>query len=512
MLYKPIIKIICLLIIIGLNWAGLSAVLETFAYFSDTETSINNVFQAGTLDFSIPATPDFSPSVTPTATSSRSISLINEGTLGFQYIVQTSNATDTLCDYLNLTANLNGNPVYNSTLTSFTYNAGEFSTSTDDWEFTVTLTSSEPNLQNKSCQFKFVFEGWQVGFSDSSSGFSDREEIINNVTTGDWLPRVTVIYPNGGEIWYLVPDGCPNKPWCSAWCQAQGMNANCQYPIKWTATNQIGPDIDLLINIYFSADSGATWMAQIANDTENDGVYWWKPPFNMSYVTGQARIKVKATHKDYPFLTDWDMSDDNFCPPLLTFEELLNWEEPPVEEEPITEEESAPEESIEEAVDEVVEEELVNEEPTNEKELPIEENPVSEEEPADEEPVPTEEQAEGETSIIEGTDIEEVPATEENPIGEENLAINEEQVGQEEVATEESVVEEELIIEEPVIEEVPTIEEQPVVVPPENNSGEQAPPADNSSSGGDSGGGDSGGGDSGGGETVSAAPSDGVTE
>ena len=126
MLYKPIIKIICLLIIIGLNWAGLSAVIETLAYFNDTEDSPQNVFSASTLDFSIPPAPDFSPVITPDTSSSRNISLTNDGILGFQYTVSTTNFSGELCDYLNLSAVLDGNFATSSSLKTFNYYAGEF--------------------------------------------------------------------------------------------------------------------------------------------------------------------------------------------------------------------------------------------------------------------------------------------------------------------------------------------------------------------------------------------------
>jgi len=53
MLYKPITKITCLLIIIGLNWTGLLAIGQTFAYFSDTESSIDNTIQTGVLNMTL---------------------------------------------------------------------------------------------------------------------------------------------------------------------------------------------------------------------------------------------------------------------------------------------------------------------------------------------------------------------------------------------------------------------------------------------------------------------------
>lgn len=55
MIRKSIIKIISLLLFVSLNWAGLSAVIDTFAYYNDTETSLENSYSAGTLDFYLTA-------------------------------------------------------------------------------------------------------------------------------------------------------------------------------------------------------------------------------------------------------------------------------------------------------------------------------------------------------------------------------------------------------------------------------------------------------------------------
>jgi hypothetical protein len=76
-------------------------------------------------------------------------------------------------------------------------------------------------LQNKSCQFKFVFDGWQTDFATGSNGFTDTEFIMSTIATGDWMPDVTVTYPNGGEVWYMVTDTWPGgDPVKSAFCQA----------------------------------------------------------------------------------------------------------------------------------------------------------------------------------------------------------------------------------------------------------------------------------------------------
>jgi len=546
---NSILKIVIFSMIVGLNWTGLSAVIETIAYYNDIEQSPVNNYTASTLDFSLRSgQTNFVPlekalNMKPGDTVARDIYIKKEGDLPFKYTA-ISKPVEGLCDLklydalqlkiwynwydatptepnyhehrhmalkydgllkdFNLRA-LNPDDPDLQIPNSHPYFENVFYGPDEHWFYASQIilpAAVSAELQNKTCQFKFVFNGWQINLGDNSSGFTDTEEILSTIATGDWMPDVTVIYPNGEEVWYLVPDSCPSTPWCSLWCQAHGMNADCQYPLQWTATNKIGPDMDLLIDIYFSADGGTNWMAQIVNDTNNDGIFEWKIPYNMSYVTSHGRIKVEATHKDYSFLTDWDMSDADFCPPLLTLEDLLNWEEPPVEEEPITEEEPAPEESIEEAVDEVVgEEPIVEETPITEEEPIVGEEPpeeisVVEEESIEEEvtPVPSiEDGATGQATEEnqEGGIIEEINGIIDEVIDEiVNEIMPEEETGDEAVSEPEvPVIEDVPIIEEvpadeaPAVEEQPANEEQPVIAPPENNFVEQAPSADNSDSG-----------------------------
>jgi len=174
-------KIAVVVLLVGLNWAGIAAIGQTAGYFNDDENSSGNIFSVATLDFSLTSLKDFSPEVTPAQPASRSISVVNDGVLGFQYGVIASNSSGALCNHLNLEANLGGVLKYNGSLAGFTYNAGQFS-DPDDWQFTVTLTSSDPGLENQTCSFDFVFDGVQIG----GTGFSDREIIPNTVTAGAW--------------------------------------------------------------------------------------------------------------------------------------------------------------------------------------------------------------------------------------------------------------------------------------------------------------------------------------
>ncbi|MDP2939709.1 MAG: TasA family protein [Candidatus Omnitrophota bacterium] len=485
---------------------GMSILGGTNSYFNDTATVNGSIFQAGTLDLTVRSGQgNFVPqdkvsNMKPGDTVARDIYIKKEGDLPFKYNAK-SEPVGGLCDtglynalqlkiWYNYYTETPQQPNYNEhrimTLkydgllkdfnlralspddldlqipNSHPYFNNIFYGPDEHWFYSSQIilpAAVSAELQNKTCQFKFVFNGWQINLPDSSSGFTDTEEILSTITTGNWLPDVTVTYPDGGQVWYLVPE----SPAWSSWCLAHGMNADCKYPIRWTAANKIGPDTDLLIDIYFSTDSGVTWLAQqIADDISNTGEYWWRIPYDAAYITDQARIKVEATHKDYSFLTNWDMSDIDFCPPMMTFDDLLNWQGPAegstvteltttdvittIDTEATTTEE-IPTTTIEEQtgggiieeineiinemidgiVDEIVPGEIINE--------PVKEAPAEE---TVEEP---------EASVIEDVSIiEEASGEEENN--------------------------EEVIINEPVVNE-PAIEEEPVVVsenPESNNS------------------------------------------
>jgi len=125
----------------------------------------------------------------------------------------------------------------------------------------------------------------------------------------DWIefsvPVVTVLVPNGGEIWWV----------------------GRTYALEWEALNPSGDNNDLSIDIYYSNNSGKDW-ANIIMGTENDGQYEWRVPLflgTMYVPSDKARLKVVATSHNNFMASAWDISDDDFCPPidynLLTPEE-----------------------------------------------------------------------------------------------------------------------------------------------------------------------------------------------
>jgi hypothetical protein len=122
------------------------------------------------------------------------------------------------------------------------------------------------------------------------------------------LPKVKVLNPNGGEVWWVGHSEV----------------------IEWQATNPNGPDDELLIDLFYSRDSGKTW-ALIASSTENDGFYEFRLPLflaNGAYYTpsSKARVKVVARGPENPMIIGIDKSDEDYCPPidfcLLTDEEF----------------------------------------------------------------------------------------------------------------------------------------------------------------------------------------------
>jgi len=176
---RIVLKAVCLLVIISLNWAGLSAVIETFAHFNDTESSSENSYNAGTLDFQLSPQGDFY-NLTPgeeNLIAKREIKIQNQGTLGFWYKITTTSFSKK-CQKLNLTLILEDGTEITQPLKDFQTGPIQFSDLTDDLEFVV---SPAKNISGKkTCDFTLQFEAWQD--ETFGVGFWDIEEIPNTVT------------------------------------------------------------------------------------------------------------------------------------------------------------------------------------------------------------------------------------------------------------------------------------------------------------------------------------------
>jgi len=184
MIKKSISKILVVLILIGLNWTGISAVVRTFAYFNDTENSSGS-FAAGGLDFYLTSPSDFSPgAIAPGESAERTISFLNNDNIP-KYKVKTVNPSGTLCDYLTLQVKLDGVDVgYNGLLIGFDYGPVVFE-APEDWTFILTLPADAPEpAQGQTCNFNFLFYGSQTENNlPFGGGFNDTEEDISNIAS-----------------------------------------------------------------------------------------------------------------------------------------------------------------------------------------------------------------------------------------------------------------------------------------------------------------------------------------
>jgi M6 family metalloprotease-like protein len=117
------------------------------------------------------------------------------------------------------------------------------------------------------------------------------QNITLNLTPDASVPSVTVIRPNGGEIFY----------------------AGSQETIRWVATDEYGPDT---VDIYYSIDGGSTYPYTIAGLQPNDGEFIWTIPGRLS-----SACKVVVFAWDGTGNQGMDMSDNNFTiapPPDVT--------------------------------------------------------------------------------------------------------------------------------------------------------------------------------------------------
>ena len=199
MIRNSIVKIISLLLIIGLNWTGLSAIGQTLAGFSDVENSSENVYTAGILDLEVsPAnfdwqTPLPSPGSNNTLATS-TVRLTNAGSLDFKFKITIPTSTGDLCSYLRISTSTEDTAV---PLSEFNFQGEINSGNTQEFNFGIYL-SEEANIplhEEKSCNFKFSISAWQKepeGMNENI-GLNDSEEVSINIQLighyKEWLEK-----------------------------------------------------------------------------------------------------------------------------------------------------------------------------------------------------------------------------------------------------------------------------------------------------------------------------------
>lgn len=226
MIKKSILKILIILIFVGLNWAGILSIGNTYAYFSDTENSDSNTYQTGTLDLSLRSgqgnfvPPAIANDMDPGESVARDIYIKKEGSLPFQYNAHSEPISGS-CDLefyelLELRVWYNWydgiekhmDLKYNGLLKDFDlitdsdlqvpnshpYHSNVFYGPDEHWlYFSIAYPLEAPELTGQQCQFKFAFNGWQTNLSDSSFGFSDTEEIYSTLIDSIFIEEEPII-------------------------------------------------------------------------------------------------------------------------------------------------------------------------------------------------------------------------------------------------------------------------------------------------------------------------------
>jgi len=196
-------KTAVIVLILGLNWAGIAAIGQTVSYFNDEENSFDNVLAAGSLDIVLTASPSagFSPEekanyILPGDFVVREIEVSNNGSLEPEYDVAAAFAySDPFCNALSVKAELNGALKYEDLLKDFSLvSVASISGGLDEWQFSVGLPDGSKQFKDSTCEFSFVFRGHQDELP-FGQGFYD-EEKVDGVLTGGGEVVMNEFLPN----------------------------------------------------------------------------------------------------------------------------------------------------------------------------------------------------------------------------------------------------------------------------------------------------------------------------
>lgn len=183
---------------------GLGNIGQTLAFYSDSETSLNNRFNAAQLDFRLtnplleePIGPEVLGEVTH-----GSVVMPEEGSLAMQYdvAVAVSASSDTgFCDALVLEAKKNGVTTHDGSFTSFGLSP---STVFGSWEFGFDLPPTLPEnapAQGDVCDADIVYSAWRADVPTSEeSGYTDEERLHVNFTAR--MVVLNEIYPSPNSV------------------------------------------------------------------------------------------------------------------------------------------------------------------------------------------------------------------------------------------------------------------------------------------------------------------------
>lgn len=209
-----IVKLVSLITLVSISYVPL-----TQGVFLDVEKLTGNTFAASSLNIvltkingSPTGTPVFSVTdLKPGDSESKSVRVSTIGALTPQYIPSITTSGDmALCTALELKATKDAVLVFDGSLSSFAALSSIMSGSSDDWEFTVSLSDTDSALENLTCGFTIAFNAWQQGLP-YLNGFHDTELFGNSITSGEWSVAAGSIVIN--EIMWMGSSSSSDDEW-----------------------------------------------------------------------------------------------------------------------------------------------------------------------------------------------------------------------------------------------------------------------------------------------------------
>ena len=176
--FSAISKTVAVLLLVSLNSFALSQVGNTFSIFNDVESSKDNTYTAGIIDFTLALSPfsnDAWSNLVPGTTTAQDIDVEpHQFSNPFFYFASSTNLTgdSAFCNSINVLATLNGDTMYNGPLSDL---LTATTTLIAQWNLEF---SNNQNFFNSVCQFDIDFNGWQTrhDYPKYHDGYSDTEK------------------------------------------------------------------------------------------------------------------------------------------------------------------------------------------------------------------------------------------------------------------------------------------------------------------------------------------------
>ena len=187
-------KIIFVILLLIANWLVRTNITSADVFAE--RRVVNNILVATTLSFSELHTARnsristlFSVSgIQPGGFEVKAIRIRNDGKMNLKYTarVQKIGGDTTFCNTLILESTRNKQPIYNGPLLSFDGTSPLKNNEKDDWVFFVDLEQNSASLQNKMCEFNFIFSSYKNDPQEQRMGFFAEGAVANTIESGNW--------------------------------------------------------------------------------------------------------------------------------------------------------------------------------------------------------------------------------------------------------------------------------------------------------------------------------------